>query len=184
MFATAETTVAISALIDVLNHPVAADHRYVAAGSAPSEWSHSRLSDIKVHSTTGTASLSAFFINQELDPWIEEVNQHIDAQRTYVKGWDGASGLAPDQEALDFAARLADFFAILPMAKRPHYDLDCDGRPTFALYDDKVYLHLTVDSEGVATWYTVVDGQEAYSELAIDEADIRTFAKDLIQLES
>ena len=52
-----------------------------------------------------------------------------------------SSAVAPTREGLDSAEALAILISAKPMRARSQFSVDSDGRPSFALYDDRLYLH-------------------------------------------
>jgi hypothetical protein len=98
------------------------------------------------------------------DPWLVATWDLIADHRDLVSGWDGINALAPEPERLDAAEALAILISAKPMRARPQFSVDSDGRPSFALYDDRLYLHLTIDSADRLSWYAVFGGTESFED--------------------
>ncbi len=98
------------------------------------------------------------------DPWLIATWQNIAAHRNLPAGWDGGSAPPPTAACLDGAEVLANNFSAMPMNMRPVFAVDAEGRPSFAIYTDDVYLHLTVDDSKHLSFYAVVNGRESFGD--------------------
>lgn len=105
------------------------------------------------------------------DPWLDLTVQAIAAHRNLEDGWDNGSAEAPSNEALDVAELLAQGFATAPMNLRPQVIVDTEGTPSFTMYNDEVYLHLSVDGPDSVSWFRSVDGNEEFEDSVIVTAD-------------
>jgi hypothetical protein len=98
------------------------------------------------------------------DPWLVTTWDLIADHRNLAAGWDGINALAPESECLDAAEALAILIAAKPTRARPQFSVDSNGRPSFALYDDRLYLHLTIDGADRLSWYAVSGGTESFED--------------------
>ena len=98
------------------------------------------------------------------DPWLVATWNFIADHRDLAPGWDGVDAVAPERELLDTAEALAILISAKPMRARPQFSVDIKGRPSFALYDDRLYLHLTIDSADRLSWYSVSGGEEFFED--------------------
>lgn len=187
IFAVDSATFSVASIIDILNHNEAnAYYSTVPASLYPPKLSNfvaSKLDarSVVINSTTETTFSSAA-IYPKTDGWVDDILSHIDAQRDYQDNWDFQGGIAPSIFALEWAGLLAEEFSYLPMNERPQYSLDTDGRPTFSVYNDKLYLHLTVDEHGNASWYSVKNGVEAFEEDSLNNYQSGEFARKVAQI--
>lgn len=99
-----------------------------------------------------------------IDPWLLATLDSIANHRDLRPGWDGMDAAAPNRECLDAAEALAGLFSGKPMTDRPQFAVDSEGRPSFATYSDRLYLHLTIDAPDRISWYAVADGDELFED--------------------
>jgi hypothetical protein len=111
-----------------------------------------------------------------VDPWLLQLQQQIAAQRSMDDSWAEHYHQRPSEDALAAAEVLGSLFAEVPAPLRPQYSLDADGNPTYTAYDDRIYLHLTIDESGLLSWYSVVNDVEMFEE----EVDVLGSANNLV----
>jgi hypothetical protein len=99
-----------------------------------------------------------------VDPWLLATLDSIADHRDLHPGWDGMDAVAPSRECLDAAEALAGLFSGKPMTDRPQFAVDAEGKPSFATYSDRLYLHLTIDGPDRISWYAVADGDELFED--------------------
>lgn len=134
-----------------------------------------KASNISVVSSTNTVFSGKALVYYR-DAWLDDTLNQIEANRLYKDNWDSQGALAPSSEALYWAEYTAQAFTALPMTKRPQYSLDIDGRPSFTMYNNDLYLHLTIHADGVASWYSVINEQEYFDEVELSQVDPDEFA--------
>lgn len=118
---------------------------------------------------------------QAVDPWVVETLQAVAGHRNLLNGWDGQAGLAPSEGALDTAEILTQAFAFAPASSRPVFSVDADGRPSFSLYSDYLYLHLTVDGPGVISWYSMRNGQDDFrDDVPVDGFNLEALSAEIL----
>jgi hypothetical protein len=98
------------------------------------------------------------------DPWLVATWDLIADHHDLASGWDGMNAVAPKRESLDTAELLAILISSKPMRSRPQFSVDSSGRPSFALYDDRLYLHLTIDDADRLWWYAVFGDVESFED--------------------
>jgi hypothetical protein len=125
------------------------------------------------HLRAMTARNSNVVVLPPRDPWLVATWDLIADHRNLTSGWDGETAAAPRRESLDTAEALAVLIAAKPMQTRPQFSVDCNGLPGFAMYDDRLYLHLTIDDVDRLSWYAVSGGTESFADdIAFDGAQL------------
>jgi hypothetical protein len=79
------------------------------------------------------------------DPWLIATWDLFANYRDLDPGWDGIKAIVPKREWLDTAEALAIQISSKPARSRPQFSVGSDGHPSFSIYDDRLYLHLTID---------------------------------------
>ncbi|PJR13986.1 hypothetical protein [Sinorhizobium meliloti] len=105
------------------------------------------------------------------DPWLDLTAQAIAAHRNLEAGWDNGLADTPSNEALDVAELLAQGFSTLPMSLRPQFLVDTEGAPSFTIYNDELYLHLTIDGPNSISWFRSVGGDEQFEDGTVVTAE-------------
>ncbi len=103
------------------------------------------------------------------DPWLLATWESIAAYRDLEPGWDGFDAPPPSRDCLEAAESLAILISAKPMQTRPVFAVDSRGRPTFAKYDENIYLHLIVDGRDQLAWYGVAGGEEFFEDEVLYE---------------
>jgi hypothetical protein len=195
-----DTTVSLSYIIDILNDfpaPIVAeepplrdklrdrtqafggylqllpglDSYQLTGGSAINASSQHRFGAVDFGRTFGLGEIEAVTIAPKRDPWLELTTRAIAAHRGLDEGWDNAAAAAPSSEALDTAELLAFGFTSFPVNCRPQFIVDTEGNPSFTLYNDNTYLHLTVEGPHSISWFRTVNGIEEFEDSVEVRAD-------------
>lgn len=185
-----DTTASLSYLIDILNDsPVPA---IVCEGSdSLSRFAYFPLgSDLRISGTavfpgswSGVASPTEnnISLGSALDAWTLDTLEAIAGHRNLAVGWDGKHAKPPEDVLLDTAEVLAQAFSSVPVAARPIFSVDAEGKPSYSSYRDGYYLHLTIDEPGTISWYSVKNGAEVFrDEVAVEGSNLETLASEIL----
>ncbi|WP_102784120.1 hypothetical protein [Thalassospira sp. GB04J01] len=159
----------INSMNSIQNPP---DHYFLISArstkSEPYELVVDQSVQISENSTTANPTQHTDFdplsMIQYRDTWLNNCLEAINAHKHLKDGWDGALAPAPENASLTTAEFLALGFSYLDSHLRPSFSVDSEGCPGFSLYNDHIYLHLTIDAPELISWYVVKDKQESFGD--------------------
>lgn len=94
--------------------------------------------------------------------WATETLSHIRSFYGKLKGWNGENASAPEVSALNSAELLTALFDQYGEDLQIKFAVDSDGLPTFATLVDGFYLHLTIDNQNHITWLAELNGSDHF----------------------
>ncbi|MBB3594348.1 hypothetical protein FHX08_004752 [Rhizobium sp. BK529] len=107
---------------------------------------------------------------QAFDPWLQDVFAAIASYRD-TDFWQQHFTSPPTDAALNVAEILSAAFTKAPMTLRPQFVVDGEGQPSFTMYNDEIYLHLTIEAGGLISWYREAGENEDFG----DDVDIKAY---------
>ena len=113
-----------------------------------------------------------------MSPWLVGTIEIIEAHRRALSVTDKTK-----VALLNAAEMLASYISDVNTRRRPQFNVEPEGRPTFATAADDFYIHLTIDAPDKLTWYATVGGDEYFDEgVAFDGRKIPPALQQLFSL--